>query len=125
MRGTYGWAGVSVVEGASASYALNKQFQRRHGICDLRVHSSSFHFRHRLRQHSSHVSRRLWWGNGFLLLLEGVLTPQTTATPQLHSFIGVRREMAEAAFHRPSRARHTVLLCALAPLSCGYRWLKL
>jgi len=53
------------------------------------------------------------------------LTPQTTATPQLYSLIGVRMEIAEAAFRSPSHASRTVFLCALAPPSGGYRWLKL
>jgi len=81
--------------------------------------------RHRLSQHFSHVRSRLGRGNGFRWLLEGVLTPQTTATPQLYSLIGVRMEIAEAAFRSPSHASRTVFLCALAPPSGGYRWLKL
>ena len=77
--------------------------------------------RHRLSQHFSHVRSRLGRGNGFRWLLEGVLTPQTTATPQLYSLIGVRMEIAEAAFHSPSR---TVSSDALASLSPGFRQLK-
>jgi hypothetical protein len=81
--------------------------------------------RHRLSQHFSYVRSRLGRGNGFRWLLEGVLTPQTTATPRLYSLIGVRMEIAEAAFRSPSHASRTVFLCALAPPSSGYRWLKL
>jgi len=95
------------------------------GICDFRVHSSSFYLDHRLGQQSSHIGSRLRWGRGFLWLLEGVVTPQTYAAPQLDSFIGVRMEIAEAAFRSPSRTSRAVFLCALAPLSWGYRWLKL
>jgi hypothetical protein len=69
--------------------------------------------------HSPYVSRRLGRANGFRWLLEGVLTPQTPAALQLHSFIGVGMEVAEAALHRPSRAWHTASSNAFATLSGG------
>jgi len=47
----------------------------------------------------------------------------TSATPQLHSFIGVRMEIAEAALHRPSRASRTVFGDTLASLLGGFQWL--
>ena|SRR5215469_979358 len=67
------------------------------GIWDFRVHSSSFYLDHRLGQQKSHIGSRLRRGRGFLWLLEGVVAPQTSAAPQLDSFIGVRMEIAEAA----------------------------
>jgi len=38
-------------------------------------------------------------------------------TSELRSFIGIRMEIAEAAFHSPSRASRTVLRDAFAAMS--------
>ena len=76
-------------------------------------------------QHSLYIGRRCRWSNLFRCLLVGVLTVPASVSPQLRSFIGIRMEIAEAAFRSPSHASRTVFLGALAPLSCGYRWLKL
>src|SRR5215831_18443140 len=92
------------------------------GICDFRVHSSSFYLDHRLGQQSSHIGSRLRRGRGFLWLHEGVEKPQTSAAPWRKNFISVRMKIAEAAVRSPSRTSQTVFLWALAPLSWGYRW---
>jgi len=61
----------------------------------------------------------------FRRLLVGVLTPPSPVAPQLRGLIGIRMEIAEAAFNSPSRASRTASSDDLASLSGGFRWLKL
>jgi hypothetical protein len=58
-------------------------------------------------------------------LLVGVLALPTPIATLLRGFVGVRVEIAEAAFHRPSRARLAASSNALAMPSCALEWLKL
>ena len=54
-----------------------------------------------------------------------LLTPPASLSPQLRGLIGIRMEVAEAALHRPSRARRTTFGDTFASLFIRFRWLKL
>ena len=51
-------------------------------------HLAGANVSHHFSQHSSYVSRRLGRSDGFRWLLEGVLTPQTSAAPNSSVFSG-------------------------------------